>query len=1315
VEQKMLIDRGGTILSSIPFSFSIQSKLCSLSEKIKCYSQKKSTNDQISEIFFEKEKYCLPLLLAHIIKNLTFPDRSKIAFLSVVQNYNMRNKKDLKFEDFDKIHWIRTIQNEVVLPEVVRHTIWAINNDNEKSKINTLPENKRDMALCLSAYHKTHDEPSITEEGLKQIINSLNLTWESISFLLEKHILEYDKNNKKYFWYGHIHYQERFENEVSVLLWILMKKQFHDPKKSFERFIYLANKTGLYLRNLYSLLSKVDIQQLYEQAVNYIQEDHDLLVCDDELEKMRLDSHHSFNIGIDERAPDFNLRCNTISELLEKINLLESRRIYDFTYQKTRNYVYIVLQLIFQFEQMQQVNKINIKRFLTDIERPFLFFELKHLLINDYPHMIPFLITDIELIPLAFQILDEIKLNEKLFSSDEGAHNKYEKEHNFHNEVWLEFFEITLNHFIESYHFNKDAYKNQQLISKAISSIFINVANKLFDQYWSNVPSRNIILNTMQERYISAYNKFKRSKTNFNIYNKGLYIKSKISYFLLPSIIEILILRLSDRQKKYNHFFDFDIVNLDVLIDMLELAIIPFDTIEIEEKQRHTINNFIPKSTKCIYEYLTYFFMAQKMDIIEYDFSIKTKEVEIAFDFDKLNRTNWALLMILMNNNGLYQHLMDTFDSSIKFDKYNNRYSNINKNQYHRIRIMLRILLYSYLNLKKREINFNFSIEQQERTIANIEKSIIKYAKLYSKDDIQNNRIDVFYDISVLNENKYTDKILHLLLQALNNFPIMLQKEFVEDFLAETADLKRMLTSINNIESEEVNKIVVDYIVKINIDDYIESCFTVTEWEETLIEAINSEKHWYFAESLIKEIKAHYEKRKGNSDQVIFFLYQVELSLAIHNKDFEKLKNTQFHSKGFGVHQEYNSDDIRTYFLALYSVENDTDYDNAIKLLNYLLSKDEKNLRYALLLYRARFLKYLNSNEADITNYDEINIAWNEWQIFIEKLGKDKDKMNELFKENILLYSLPYFITHKDDFNFDYTIASISDSNELLGNPKLVKLIYYYYIERGLENYAFRYLNRANNFFKRNGKTIPAIINELFINSDNEVLIKLRGSFRDIISLHYRQIPFVTPLNINGKNELRAFILYELIKSLKKLQEREKAIGIEDNYTDLIQSILSMRFPFYGWNISEQSHRGVSPGGKRPGEIDLAVKAADEDIALVEALVLKNRNFKKTNDHILKCFSYSNQSDQFYIIIYYQGKNDKFNYNWEGYKENIKKIIFPKARTLKKPKSPFIDLNGEFDNIQSFKVAKTCHKGNFEMYHIMVDFSHSGNLSDKTT
>jgi hypothetical protein len=973
------------------FSYSTQSNIFSLSEKIKFISQKNSIYDKTSEIFFEKEKYSLPLLTAHIIQNLTFSDKSKETFLSVIQTYNTENKKDLKFEDFEKIHWIRIIQDEVVLPSAVNSEVWLVSNNKEKNTIDNFFENKRDMILCLAAYTKNHNKPLINKEKLNQILNSLNLAWQSIDFIVEKDILKYDEIKELYYWQRIIHL-EQFENEVSALLWVLIKEQFHNPEEAFKRYLYLASKTKLDLQKLNCLLNDNDIKLLCKLAVNYIRNDQDLLICDDELEKMRLDSPTYLDIDVNQKAPNFSLRCNTTYELFEKFKKLENKRNYEFIPQETRNYVYLILQLIIQFEQKQQ-EKVYINKIMTDLERPYVIFMLRFLLTNTYPQMIPFLISNIELVSLAFQMIDELKLDNSIIISNEEANNKNEKEYKLRNELWFDFFEITLNYFIETYYaYNKNDTENSRLMGEIFSDIFINIVNKIHEQRWSTVPLRYIILNTMQERYTFALTTFKKSRTNFNIYNKGLNVKPKLLYFLLPYMIEHIEFRLSNPKLKYNHFFDFDVTNLSVLTDMIDLAIIPFDSIEIEEKQKQAINDLLPKTVTCIYDYLTHFFTAEKIDVEEYDFSIKKKNVKITSDICKFSEINWDLLIMLMNRYNLFDSLIDIFNSAIKLNKFESRYDDSNQNQYYRIRVMLRILMYSYLNLKKEKSYYNFSIKEQENTVVKLERIIAKYANLYSKDDIPNGHIDAFCDNLVLKEYQYGDTILYLLCSALNYFSVDKQKDFFKEFLADSTNLKRMLTAINIIESEEIKKIIEECIAEINVDNFIDSRLTVTEWEETLVEAINSEKYWHFVEPLIKRIKAHYKKRNYNNEQIVSLLYQVELSLAVRNKNFEELKKIEYQCENIGHHREYNFSDIKKYFMALYFIENDKNYDKAIDLLKVLSSKYEKETRYSLLLYKARFLKCFEPKEIGLTENDreEINIAWQEWQKFEEKIDNEK-------------------------------------------------------------------------------------------------------------------------------------------------------------------------------------------------------------------------------------------------------------------------------------------------------------------------------------
>jgi hypothetical protein len=210
------------------------------------------------------------------------------------------------------------------------------------------------------------------------------------------------------------------------------------------------------------------------------------------------------------------------------------------------------------------------------------------------------------------------------------------------------------------------------------------------------------------------------------------------------------------------------------------------------------------------------------------------------------------------------------------------------------------------------------------------------------------------------------------------------------------------------------------------------------------------------------------------------------------------------------------------------------------------------------------------------------------------------------------------------------------------------------------------------------------------------------------LTSYYKHIPLITPPVINGQTELRLFILNELIKAIKQLQNRIRAIGHEDNYSDLIQSILCMRFPFYGWHITEDPRRGFSESGVNAGEPDLIIQASDEDIALIEALILNSRNYQETRRHILKCINYSRRMDQYYILVYYRGETKDFISCWENYKEDVRNIDFPADKCIKTHEEQFLEIN--FDNASVSKIAKTRHEGNLEIYHAFADFSNTNAL-----
>ncbi len=202
------------------------------------------------------------------------------------------------------------------------------------------------------------------------------------------------------------------------------------------------------------------------------------------------------------------------------------------------------------------------------------------------------------------------------------------------------------------------------------------------------------------------------------------------------------------------------------------------------------------------------------------------------------------------------------------------------------------------------------------------------------------------------------------------------------------------------------------------------------------------------------------------------------------------------------------------------------------------------------------------------------------------------------------------------------------------------------------------------------------------------------------------QIPPILPQILNGNIELKDFILEEILQGLKVMRKKIKAvesINSENKYNDVLQSILKLRLPLWGWDIIDQDRAGSSQKKKEAGEIDLTIKAIN-DLTLIEAFILSGRNFKKTNEHILKCINYSRDIQYYYIVVYYKGARMSFDKTWGKYKEDIRKIKFPTNWKLKK-REDFRELHTSMRNVENLKIAHTGHGKSSQIFHIMLDLS----------
>jgi hypothetical protein len=916
-----------------------------------------------------------------------------------------------------------------------------------------------------------------------------------------------------------------------------------------------------------------------------------------------------------------------------------------------------------------------------------LFFKFSSIIRREYPEILAWFLVDLDLSPIALNILHEFNVNLNYYTNDVGFYNKNEKQLLLKYDLWLESFDIVLSNIVYIWRSN---IIDREQIGKIISQIFLDLSNKIFTMH---LPNNSDIISEYQQLFrtysecIKRLNNIKTDSKYFYNYttNRQILFLFLFQYMINYNINIIKGLKIFDRNSLVFHFEYFD-TSIDFIRTLNNLYDIekPDDTIKhINDNHEKEIVSLLMNK---LYQYLT----------IEKD--RKLDKYWFGFYIEKLDYIDWGYFFVLLYKYNLLTKLNFEFSKSIIVDKFGNRYTKQNHNQIGKFIMFLRIIYLAYISLKSERTDLYSTGVKIVKVCHVLEDIISKYAILYSIDKFEEGRFDVYDDFPFISIDKKRKSLVELLFDSLNFLKINTRIELVNKLFSNSIKLERMLLAINVLNNDNVKEIINNYIKNIDIEKFINSCFNITNIEEALFQALYSDQHWKIAGSLISRIKKHYVAKKIQDEQVHYLVYQAELLLALRKKDLKAIQAVEYTKKEY-YSSEYKIQELKQFYIAIHIIDNKKDYTKAASILKGLLSSDPHNTNYGLNHFKASIFEALDQVRL---NTDKINISYKNWTNFLEDLGDIKEAFISRNIKDINFYSIPYFVVNKKTIEFDSTIAYLRDEHKY--HELLIKLISDFYIERNLEKDAYNYLVSAYSFYTKTGKKLPAYLKNNISKYNCSSLLELKQSFINIIDTYYENIPKIIPDNINNKNEINIFILTEILYSLRQMIikiQTIKLLKMEDNYTDILQSILKLRFPFYGWSINDHSHFGISLKGISSGEPDLIIESSSMPISLIEALKLDRKNKIVVHKHLEKCFNYSKFLKRYYLIIYYTGKKSKFNKIWKDYKNDFNLFCFPKRS---KPSGEFIDLHDEFDNVENFKISKTKHSS-FEMFHIIVDFS----------
>lgn len=940
-------------------SFGSQEKLKSLSARLKYLARNKNTYlDHIDQnIKSENLQYNLSLIISHILIKSKFIDRSRSIFESIIAEYNINKKTTLKFDDFERINWIRVVNNEVVIPEVVRYFIWQVGYYEEEKKPVEIPIDKIHIVRCLQIYYQrcfTDSKLTITQIELENILDKYSSKELTIDSLVEKGIVALREEDKLFYWRDKNNYSRYLKNEISATLWLLIGGK-EATLKEFKNYFRVILRAQIYVENLNGFLDPKNTNKISELAIEYLNSENDLVKSDNEFAKSWLDAYTYHHIDIKTEIPNVEFDYTTSWDFIESVNFNTRHYREIFDYQKTRSFCYSLLKIIIQNELHYSQQHEDTLEIFKDISRPFLVWSLYRDIPGNFPFVIPYLLTDSELIPIAFRLMDKIVIDENFLNEQSNSEKKNEERYELINNLWLELFDIILDEFCLS----ASEYKTK---GEVISRVLLDLAKNVFklNNNNSNGYANHIFFRKRYEEVLKTL-RIKRIEKS-TIYPKP-FINPRLIISLLPYIIDNIRNNIAKNFPQHNEFLKLKSAQLDLSIEIMRLGNIQFLTDEISdiEKQKlvRTKNELITELEK----YLSEFYSQTYVEVQTYSKGIEKRRAQRGVNEFGVEIIDWGYLYLLFEKNNILERFHTNFLLTLNFNTEEDQYDEQNREQFEKIKIYLKSLLLGFIALNQNKNLYEIEGLSVNKTLTDLKKFIENLSLLYSIDDLSNKRMDVFNDkFRDFDYDFHYQHLTALLYKCINYFKDEDPNEFLKRFFNSSNDIGRMLSAVNILDSKEKRDIISERIKKVKIETFIDEVFTTTELQYALIESVNSENHWELAKPLVDRIQKHFNKYNHHDENRENLLFQVNLLLAFKEKDYEKLIGIEIPDRQYS-HSEASKElnRMKKFYIALFILYNDKNYDQAIKLFQSLLSEESKNIRYAFHLYRAETLKAIET------------------------------------------------------------------------------------------------------------------------------------------------------------------------------------------------------------------------------------------------------------------------------------------------------------------------------------------------------------------
>lgn len=1197
---------------------------------------------------YENNIHNLSEVIANIIIKLSFQHSNKQSFLNVIQTYNTENKTNLKFNNFKDKRFVHEVLGNIFTSQ-------------QPSSTHTLEI--KHYFNCLKIFNNSISYKKygvISFDEIKQIIDKFGKNSLELKFLIDKQILYEIKNtsDEEYYINHNCEYVRIFSKQILTYLLMHYNRGEHGKKDLVTQVVRsrLVNVLG----ESFVLLSE-ESREIQDTIYEIIKEEASLNKLND--------ASKFFNFN--------TLSLSAYSLILSSIYATDHKRseFHNLPHWE----IYEDLLKLFIYTNKFQNNNTYLIELFKDTSKPDIILKLYNILIIDFPEIAPYLLGDLYTQPIAFEIIDSLKIDSLAINSQNTSTNieKLTAEFQIKNDLWLEMFNIVLDGLDQSLLTNNSNQCNVSLILiNLIDKIFKKIPSPLYQDLFGSSIEYRILLN----RYTSALKLLKTKKFYCDIHSSEYNKTLRIIYSILPMLIEEACNFLGTDSGNHSHI-NISCASVYHSTEVLKIInSIPNDYSEID-KINETKKILISK----LYEKFKDFFCV----------NLTTQKTTYGYEENSFELIDWGLIYLEFFYSKKMSSLDEKITSSLRFDEYSedDEYSEKDRNQYTKIIIYLKILMTAYISIKKNANKYNH-LQNFDQLILNLENLIKQHSTTYSVNSKSEHRIDIFEcKYWFINEAIYKQSLIKLLCQCINFFEKLEAENFVKKIFKNSINIGNMLEAKNMVTDEDLRKIISEKINTFNINDYIKLARPLAEIVQSLINLINLKPP---QEKLVTLLRQTIETSYRNSEDKALYLFQVDLIIAYKGKNFEELNKINPPK----VQRKLTSDilEVKDLYLALSYLDNSKNYDEAINKLTILSSNNPDNLEYAFQLYRAKTLK----STKDVDNVDNTLLicAYNDFYQFWDKISKTQltHKRIETFSKEVISYTGLFYEISKKNY---LSVIQILDglSNEFKYDFHLIPHVYKLYDTMNKPGLAFNYLTKAKAFIKSLGIEFPDNIDKLFKEKqkDPALIETIKNGMMNFRDINAEYVPKVIPDSLNKKEDLGEFILEEFTQVATILVEKLHSVKSENKYNDLFVAILKLRFAVWEWSITDQSRMGSSSSGKDSGEVDIVIYAGGITLAIAEAFIFRDKN--NSCNHIKKLFDYNGSVTKYYVIIYY---TSNFEASWEKYKKHFDSI---------RNKIGMSDLNDVPHQYQNSAIklaeARNISSKKVQLFHIMINLEGS--------